>query len=164
MALRAVCGLQPKESGRSGRHSRPCRWRAGFVKAAQDEGIWRTQACLQGPALGVRERTYKDWSSHAGEDSSSTTASSELALGRWGGRPLILRYGHLLRVNEAELDRADDWFDRYGGVGGVLRPDGGGGTQRRLIPAGLSEMPLGCFSLLTALGSAVWNSLLIGVG
>lgn len=36
------------------------------------------------------------------------------ALGRWGGRGLILRYGRVLRVREADLDRADDWFDRYG--------------------------------------------------
>src|SRR3712207_3568667 len=39
------------------------------LATAEDEGNWRTQACLQeGPALGVRERTYKDWSSHAVED------------------------------------------------------------------------------------------------
>src|ERR671924_587715 len=34
------------------------------LATAHDEGIRRTQARLQGPALGVRERTYKDWSSH----------------------------------------------------------------------------------------------------
>jgi membrane protein DedA with SNARE-associated domain len=38
------------------------------------------------------------------------------ALGRWGGRKLVLRHARLLRVKEAELDRADGWFDRYGGV------------------------------------------------
>ncbi len=32
------------------------------------------------------------------------------------------------------------------------------------IPAGLSEMPLARFVLLTALGSAAWNALLIGIG
>ncbi len=35
------------------------------------------------------------------------------ALGRWGGRNLILRYGRFLRVKEADLDRAEGWFDRY---------------------------------------------------
>lgn len=86
------------------------------------------------------------------------------ALGRWGGRPLVLRYGHLLRVNEAELDRADDWFDRYGEwvvFFGRMAP---GIRSVVSIPAGISEMPLGRFSLLTALGSAVWNALLIGTG
>lgn len=86
------------------------------------------------------------------------------ALGRWGGRPLVLRHGRLLRVKEAELDRADDWFDRYGGwvvFFGRMVP---GVRSIVSIPAGLSEMPLGRFSVLTALGSAVWNSLLIGAG
>jgi membrane protein DedA with SNARE-associated domain len=32
------------------------------------------------------------------------------------------------------------------------------------IPAGIRKMPLGQFLLLTAIGSAVWNSVLIGFG
>ena len=36
------------------------------------------------------------------------------ALGRHGGRPLLLRYGQVLRLDERRLDRADDWFDRHG--------------------------------------------------
>lgn len=86
------------------------------------------------------------------------------ALGRWGGRPLTLRYSFVLRVKEADLDRADDWFDRYGGAlvfFGRMVP---GVRSIVSIPAGMSEMPLGRFSLLTAAGSAAWNALLIGAG
>ena len=86
------------------------------------------------------------------------------ALGRWGGRELVLRYARLLRVKEAELDRADDWFDRYGGavvLVGRLVP---GVRSVVSIPAGMAEMPLGQFALLTTLGSGVWNALLIGAG
>ena len=32
------------------------------------------------------------------------------------------------------------------------------------VPAGLSEMPVGRFMALTAIGSAVWNCVLIGAG
>jgi membrane protein DedA with SNARE-associated domain len=86
------------------------------------------------------------------------------ALGRWGGRTLVLRHSRLLRVTEAELDRADDWFDTYGEavvLVGRMVP-----LVRSVvsIPAGLSEMPLGRFALLTTLGSSVWNALLIGAG
>lgn len=86
------------------------------------------------------------------------------ALGRWGGRGLILRYGKLLRVTGAELDRADRWFDRYGGwvvLFGRMVP-----FVRSVvsIPAGLSEMPLLRFAVLTAVGSGAWNALLIGAG
>ena len=86
------------------------------------------------------------------------------ALGRWGGRPLVFRYRRVLRVTEAELDRADGWFDRYGSwivLFGRMVP-----LARSVvsIPAGMSEMPVWRFALLTALGSAVWNALLIGAG
>ncbi len=86
------------------------------------------------------------------------------ALGRWGGRPLILRYGRVLRVTEAELDRADDWFDRYGSAVvffGRMVPFARSVVS---IPAGMSEMPIWRFTLLTALGSAAWNILLISTG
>jgi membrane protein DedA with SNARE-associated domain len=86
------------------------------------------------------------------------------ALGRWGGRNLILRHGKLLRVTEADLGRADGWFDRYGAwvvLFGRMVP-----FVRSVvaIPAGLSEMPVLRFAILTAVGSGVWNALLIGTG
>lgn len=86
------------------------------------------------------------------------------ALGRWGGRELILRHGRVLRLKEADLDRADGWFDRYGGAVVLFGRIVPGVRSLVSIPAGLSEMPLGRFVLLTALGSGVWNTLLIGLG
>lgn len=85
-------------------------------------------------------------------------------LGRYGGRPLVLRYGRLLRVKESDLDRADGWFDRHGGRVVFLGRMVPGVRSIVSIPAGMSEMPLGRFSLLTTSGSAVWNALLIGAG
>ena len=86
------------------------------------------------------------------------------ALGRLGGRPLLLRHGRLLRLDERRLDRADDWFDAHGPklvLFGRLVP---GVRSVVSVPAGLSEMPVGRFVALTALGSTVWNALLIGAG
>jgi membrane protein DedA with SNARE-associated domain len=86
------------------------------------------------------------------------------AIGRYGGRPLIYRYSWILRLNEAQLDRADAWFDRRGPwivLFGRLIP---GVRSVVSIPAGASEMPLALFIGLTTLGSAVWNSALIGAG
>ena len=85
-------------------------------------------------------------------------------LGRRGGRPLVLRYGAVLRLKESDLDRADEWFDRYGGwvvFFGRMVP---GVRSVVSVPAGMSEMPLGRFTLLTVSGSAVWNAMLIGAG
>jgi membrane protein DedA with SNARE-associated domain len=86
------------------------------------------------------------------------------ALGRTGGRVILLRHGRLLRLDERRLDRADEWFDRHGPkivFFGRLLP---GVRSVVSIPAGLSEMPLGRFLLYTTAGSAVWNAALIGAG
>ena len=86
------------------------------------------------------------------------------SLGRWGGRPVLLRWGGLLRLDEPQLDRADDWFDTHGPklvFWCRMLP-----LARSVIsvPAGASEMPIGTFLLLTTLGSLIWNIVLIGAG
>lgn len=86
------------------------------------------------------------------------------ALGRHGGRPLLLRHGGLLRLDDRRLDRADEWFDRHGPkivFFGRMLP---GVRSVVSVPAGLSEMRVPLFVLLTMLGSALWNAALIGAG
>ncbi|CAA9486655.1 MAG: hypothetical protein AVDCRST_MAG45-486 [uncultured Solirubrobacterales bacterium] len=85
-------------------------------------------------------------------------------VGRLGGRPLVLRLGPLLRIGPARLERADAWFDRHGAwivVLGRLVP---GARSIVSIPAGMSEMPLWRFGLLTTVGSLAWNAALIAAG
>ena len=86
------------------------------------------------------------------------------SLGRWGGRALVLRYGKWLRVSEEDLDRAEGWFARHGDLlvlGARVVP---GARSVVSIPAGTSRMPLLRFAVLTTIGSAVWNAVLIGAG
>ncbi|MBX5444206.1 DedA family protein [Sphaerobacter sp.] len=86
------------------------------------------------------------------------------ALGRWGGRPLVLRYGHILRIDEALLGRAERWFGSWGDwvvLGARVVP-----IARSVVsvPAGTMRMPLLRFSVLTVIGSSIWNLVLIGAG
>jgi membrane protein DedA with SNARE-associated domain len=86
------------------------------------------------------------------------------AIGRVGGRVVVLRWGRVLRVGEADLDRSERWFGRWGDwvvLGGRVVP-----LARSLvsIPAGLTRMGLGRFTVLTTIGSLVWNIVLIGAG
>jgi membrane protein DedA with SNARE-associated domain len=86
------------------------------------------------------------------------------ALGRWGGRPAIERWGRRLRVGPRELDRAESWFTRWGDwvvLGARLVP---GARSVVSIPAGTMHMPVWRFIALTTLGSLVWNAVLIGAG
>jgi membrane protein DedA with SNARE-associated domain len=86
------------------------------------------------------------------------------AVGRFGGRPLVLRLGPLLRVSPKQLERADAWFDRHGAWFVLLGRLVPGARSIVSIPAGMSEMPPLRFSLLTLAGSLAWNALLIGAG
>jgi membrane protein DedA with SNARE-associated domain len=86
------------------------------------------------------------------------------AIARFGGRKVVLRFGKVLRIKESDLDRGDEWFDKHGGwvvLFGRLVP---GARSLVSIPAGLSEMPVMRFALLTTLGSTAWNCALIGAG
>ncbi|WUV29119.1 DedA family protein [Kribbella sp. NBC_01484] len=67
-------------------------------------------------------------------------------------------------VKVRDIDKAEDWFNRHGPKAvliGRLVP-----VVRSLIsvPAGVERMPVGLFLPLTAIGSLVWNSLLIVAG
>jgi len=86
------------------------------------------------------------------------------AIGRIGGRPVLLKWGRVLRLDQRRLDRADDWFDRHGPKIVLLGRLVPGVRSVVSVPAGLSEMPVPRFVLLTALGSLVWNAALIGGG
>jgi membrane protein DedA with SNARE-associated domain len=86
------------------------------------------------------------------------------AIGFYGGRPLLERRGRLLHVSPANLDRAERWFDRWENVGvfvGRLTP-----VVRSFvsIPAGVFRVPLGPYTLLTLLGSAIWCFAIAGAG
>ena len=76
----------------------------------------------------------------------------------------MLRYGAVLRVKEADLDRAEGWFGRYDDAVVLFGKMVPGLRSLVSVPAGMLRMPLWRFSLLTALGAAVWDALLLGAG
>ena len=75
------------------------------------------------------------------------------AIGAYGGRPLLERYGKYVLIRASELDRAEQWFEKYG-EGAVfisrLLP-----VVRTFIsyPAGIVRMDVKRFSAYTVLGS-----------
>ncbi len=86
------------------------------------------------------------------------------AVGRYGGRPLVLRWHPILRFTEADLDRADRWFDRYGSAIVLVARMVPIARSVVSLPAGWSQMPIWRFLALTTIGTAAWNILLIGGG
>jgi membrane protein DedA with SNARE-associated domain len=85
-------------------------------------------------------------------------------IGRYGGRPLLERRGSWFHLSPERLDRAEAWFARWGNFGvlvGRLTP-----VVRSFvsIPAGIFEMQLAPYALLTLAGSAVWAFAFAGAG
>ena len=80
------------------------------------------------------------------------------------GKPFLLKYGKWFFLKPAALERACEVFNRYGSVTTFVCRMIPAIRQLISIPAGISKMPLSSFSLFTALGAAVWTSVLVSVG
>jgi membrane protein DedA with SNARE-associated domain len=86
------------------------------------------------------------------------------AIGAWGGRPFLKRYGRYLLIREREIELADEFFQRWGSLTvfvGRLLP-----VVRTFIsfPAGVARMPLGRFIVFSTLGAFLWSALLVWIG
>ena len=85
------------------------------------------------------------------------------------GRPIIYAFadskvGHFLHLSKEKMEKAELYFQKKGSISiffGRLLP-----AVRHLIsiPAGLSRMNFGTFSLFTIIGAGIWNVILAGLG
>ncbi len=86
------------------------------------------------------------------------------AIGRFGGRPFLTRFGRYLLLDESDLEMTDRFFKRRGSLTIFISrfiP-----VVRHLIsiPAGISRMNLVPFAIFTVIGAGLWNSFLTWVG
>jgi membrane protein DedA with SNARE-associated domain len=86
------------------------------------------------------------------------------AIGFYGGRPFLERRGRWFHLSPERLARAERWFERWEGWAvfvGRLTP-----VARSFIsiPAGVFEARLRQYTVLTAIGSAIWCFALAGAG
>ncbi|GBF78286.1 DedA family protein [Paenibacillus sp. 598K] len=86
------------------------------------------------------------------------------AVGRYGGRPFLDKYGKWLHIGGKHLDRSEEWFRKYGPAMiffarfvPVIR-------HAISIPAGVSRMSWSLFTLLTALAAIPWTLLFLYLG
>jgi membrane protein DedA with SNARE-associated domain len=77
-------------------------------------------------------------------------------LGAYGGRPFLEKYGRYIMVNQHDLEKADQWFSRWG--------DSAAFISRLLpiirtfisFPAGVTKVNLWRFTVLSFVGSFIW--------
>ena len=86
------------------------------------------------------------------------------AIGAWGGRPFLERYGKYLLIRPHEIELAEHFFDKYGSATAFfsrLLP-----IVRTFIsfPAGVARMPIGRFIVYSTAGAFLWSILLVYAG
>jgi len=80
------------------------------------------------------------------------------------GRKFLQNYGKYFFINEATLEKMENFFAKHGAIStfiGRLIP---GIRQLISVPAGLSRMNLTVFSIYTALGASIWAFILTMLG
>ena len=85
-------------------------------------------------------------------------------LALWVGKPFLAKYGKWFFLKPAALERACEVFNKYGAATTFVCRMVPAIRQLISIPAGLARMPLGSFTLFTALGAGVWTAILAFVG
>jgi membrane protein DedA with SNARE-associated domain len=104
----------------------------------------------------------------AGSVGSLAGAFAWYAVGYWLGAERLKRFarkhGRWLTISDTEVEQAQKWFDRRGGVAvciGRLIP-----AIRSVIsaPAGIAHMNVAKFLLWSSIGTVAWTSLLLGLG
>jgi membrane protein DedA with SNARE-associated domain len=79
-------------------------------------------------------------------------------------RELARRRGRWLTISERDVERAKHWFDRHGASAVFLCRLVPGIRSLISIPAGIGSMRMSTFVMLTTAGSAIWTTVLAGVG
>jgi membrane protein DedA with SNARE-associated domain len=86
------------------------------------------------------------------------------ALGYYGGRPLVIRYGRYVLITQHDLEMSERFFARFGSwstfIGRMLP------IVRTFIsvPAGIAKEPIVSFTVAAFVGSFIWSYFLAWLG
>lgn len=78
------------------------------------------------------------------------------AIGNYGGRPLVERFGRYVLLTKERLDKAENYFNRHGGKIVAVARFIDGLRQLNGIMAGISEMRWPKFIIFNMIGAGVW--------
>jgi len=86
------------------------------------------------------------------------------AIGAWGGRPFLERWGRYLLIRQHEIELADHFFQKYGSATAFfsrLLP-----IVRTFIsfPAGVARMNVFKFVVYSTAGAFIWSIILVQLG
>jgi membrane protein DedA with SNARE-associated domain len=85
-------------------------------------------------------------------------------VGRFGGRPFVLRWGRYVFITPERLGRTERFFERHGGRAIFLARFITGLRVFGALVAGMSRMSWGKFTLYSVLGGVVWAAAAVSLG
>jgi len=113
----------------------------------------------------VHEGTMKLlWVATAGAIGCNVGSLIAYEIGRYGGRPLVERYGRWILMGRRELDWADRFFARWGYLAVFIARMLPVVRTFVALPAGIARMPRLRFHIYTFLGSWPWCFALAWLG
>lgn len=86
------------------------------------------------------------------------------AMGYYGGRPFIQRYGKYFFMKEEDIEKADSWFSKYGLFAALIGRNFPIIRTLISLPVGLTKLPFLKFILYTTIGSIPWTFAFVYVG
>lgn len=113
----------------------------------------------------VSQTAWSYWGAVAAGLAGNTLGSLlSYSVGRFGGRPLLERYGRYVLIGAGDLEVADRWFARFGEATVLF--------SRMLpvvrtfisVPAGVARMPVWRFIVFSVAGALPWVMLLVWGG
>ena len=85
-------------------------------------------------------------------------------LGRYGGRPVLERYGKYLLIRRKHFDLSEQWFKKYGNIVIFVARFIPVVRHAISIPAGLAQMSFFTFTLYTTLAIIPWSIFFVWIG
>jgi len=84
--------------------------------------------------------------------------------GAWGGKPLVVKYGKYLLLDEHHLEITEKFFEKYGDKTIFFSRFIPVVRHFISIPAGIGRMNIAKFSIYTIVGAGMWNTFLAYTG
>jgi len=86
------------------------------------------------------------------------------AIGYYGGRPLLERFGKLVFVRHTDLERIERWSNKFGSRAVFICRLLPGIRAFASLPAGVARMHVAVFAGFTAAGSLIWCTAFASLG
>ncbi|MEH7456025.1 DedA family protein [Bacillus sp. JJ1127] len=100
----------------------------------------------------------------AGTIGGTTGPLTLYALGYYGGRPLLMKYGKYFFIKEEQIQKADHFFEKYGPVVAFAGRFIPGIRTLISVPCGMAKMNIWQFSIYTFMAMLPLTALYIYVG